>query len=529
MRSLTRFAVLFSLALMGGAQEAGLTGMYFNCPDFSGQVTTRTDQTVDYTWASGPGISGIGATNYSVLWRGQITPKFSEIYTFTTTSDDGVTLTIDGKTIINNWTAHSAVDNSGTITLVAGRRYDLQLRYFQATGSARIKLAWKSTSTPLALVPAGALTPLPPQGGLAVDTVIESYTSPAWCEGASSEATSALSAKIGTTSITVTRDSKRKWYASNTASGPLGIILTPTASTPVTVSATVQGVTSSVTSNLNWTKLNLASLPYGLDTIYIRPGDKLLLAAHGTGSQAQLDTKFNGTTFNPVLSGPTTSVWQVAFPTVGTYDVRARIAGVDSGRLKVIAVGVDLTAPIADQIGFLRQKDLAITPSVAVAQELVFTANDPDLFQVNYLKDVATGVQLGLQPFAFGNRVLQARLGSNDGPIIAQRPLDVFTLESSAMQWIAVVNTYPDGTALCQAYMTMRPLVPNLVLNLRTFVSGVTFDDSLTQRTVPTSAFVPNTETSAGVYTYRLLRAPAGHANLCHAFVVTQNGVRVSR
>jgi hypothetical protein len=524
-----RFAALFCFAAMCGAQDHGLTGMYFSGPDFSGQVSTRRDAVIDFTWTGGPGVGAIGSTGYSVLWRGQVTPAFSEVYTFTTTSDDGVSLTIDGRTIIDNWTSHAAIDNSGTITLAAGRAYDLQLRYFQGAGSSRIRLAWKSASTALGTVPTTALTPLPPDGGLAVAAQIASYTSPAWCEGASSEATSALTAKIGTTGITVTRDSKRKWYATNTSSGPLGITLSPTAPTAVDVAATVGGTTSSATSTITWTELDLANLPYGMDTIHVRAGDKLLLAAHGIGMQTQIDTGFNGTTFNPVLSGATTSVWPVAFATVGTHDVRARIGGVDSGRLKVIVVGVDLSAPIADQIGYQRQKDIAVIPTPAAARQLAFTANDPDLFQVTCQSETATGVRLGLQPFAFGSRVLQVRLGGDDGPIVAQKKLDVFTFGTSATQWIAVMNTYPDGTALCQAYLKMSPLVPNLMIGMRTFVSGVTFDDSLTTRSVPSSAFVLDAPTQGGTYTYRLLRAPVGHANLCHAYVAKQDGVQVSR
>ena len=41
-------------------------------------------------------------------------PAYSELYTFYTTSDDGVRLWIDGRLIVDNWTDHPPTENSGT-------------------------------------------------------------------------------------------------------------------------------------------------------------------------------------------------------------------------------------------------------------------------------------------------------------------------------------------------------------------------------------------------------------------------------
>jgi hypothetical protein len=55
--------------------------------------------------------------------------QVSQTYTFHTTSDDGVRLWVDGKLIIDNWSNHAAMDNSGTIALTAGQRYNIEMAF----------------------------------------------------------------------------------------------------------------------------------------------------------------------------------------------------------------------------------------------------------------------------------------------------------------------------------------------------------------------------------------------------------------
>src|SRR5262249_44998204 len=91
-------------------------------------------------------------------WTGQITPTYSETYTFYTTSDDGVRLWVNGVQVINNWTDHGATVNSGTISLTAGQHYSIVLDHYNNTGGAQIKLEWQSTSQAREVVPASALS-----------------------------------------------------------------------------------------------------------------------------------------------------------------------------------------------------------------------------------------------------------------------------------------------------------------------------------------------------------------------------------
>ena len=73
----------------------------------------------------------------------------------------------------------------------------------------------------------------------------------------------------------------------------------------------------------------------------------------------------------------------------------------------------------------------------------------------------------------------------------------------------------------------MEPLIAGLDLTIFSIVSGVTFDDSTTVRRTTSNAFVPTA--GGGAYLYKLLCAPGLNSNVCHGWIVYQNGVAVSR
>jgi hypothetical protein len=86
-----------------------------------------------------------------------VLPAFTETYTFYTTSDDGIRMSVNGVQIINNWTNHGATVNSGTIALTAGVRANILVEYFENTGNTVAKLEWSSPSRMRELVPQARL------------------------------------------------------------------------------------------------------------------------------------------------------------------------------------------------------------------------------------------------------------------------------------------------------------------------------------------------------------------------------------
>ena len=122
----------------------GLKGDYFNAKFLTGAVIrTRTDKVIDFDFGYGPPITGIDNDNFSIRWTGQILAPVSGLYTFTTYSDDGVRLWINGTKVLDNWTDHAPIyDDSSTVFLNAGAKYDIRLEYFEGVYGAQIQLFW---------------------------------------------------------------------------------------------------------------------------------------------------------------------------------------------------------------------------------------------------------------------------------------------------------------------------------------------------------------------------------------------------
>ena len=148
-----------TVVISAGSAGSGLTGTYFSDATLTNAVVTRIDATVDFDWGTGAPASGVGADGFSVRWTGQVQAQLSETYTFTTLSDDGVRLWVNGQQLVNNWTDHGPTENSGTITLVAGQTYDLKMEYFENGGGAVAKLSWASPSTAKQIIPQAQLIP----------------------------------------------------------------------------------------------------------------------------------------------------------------------------------------------------------------------------------------------------------------------------------------------------------------------------------------------------------------------------------
>ena len=120
------------------------------------RFATRNDD--DYFYPEISYTKSTGGKAFSIRWTGTVTPKYSETYTFTTRSDDGVRLFVNGKQVIDNWTDHGATDDTATVALKAGEPCTLKMEYYNGAGGGEIHLFWQSASQPRTLVPADTLS-----------------------------------------------------------------------------------------------------------------------------------------------------------------------------------------------------------------------------------------------------------------------------------------------------------------------------------------------------------------------------------
>jgi hypothetical protein len=143
----------------------GLLAQYFNDAGsgvyFTALVLTRTDPAVDFDWASASPDPAVQTDNFSVRWSGQVLAPVTGAYTFTTTSDDGVRLYLNGQLLIDNWTDHGVIQNSATIALAADQRYDIRMDFYDHGQLATARLSWVYPGQTVQVVPQWVLYPAP--------------------------------------------------------------------------------------------------------------------------------------------------------------------------------------------------------------------------------------------------------------------------------------------------------------------------------------------------------------------------------
>ncbi|HUW82091.1 MAG TPA: Calx-beta domain-containing protein, partial [Phycisphaerae bacterium] len=137
----------------------GLTGDYYDNIDFTAFVLSRVDATVNFNWGSGSPDPSIGVDTFSVRWTGQVQPLYSQTYTFYTNTDDGVRLWVDNQLVIDQWVDQGPTEVSGTITLSAGVKYDIEMEYYENGGGAVAELRWSSASQTKEIIPQTQLYP----------------------------------------------------------------------------------------------------------------------------------------------------------------------------------------------------------------------------------------------------------------------------------------------------------------------------------------------------------------------------------
>lgn len=136
----------------------GLKAEYYDGYHLDSLKYQQTDRTVDFDWGTGsPNTPALGLDQFSVKWSGQVQPLYTEQYTFYVYSDDGAKLTVNGQPLLNDFETQGAYTRSGTITLTAGQKYNIQLEYAEGGGDAFCHLEWESPSQLREIIPQAQL------------------------------------------------------------------------------------------------------------------------------------------------------------------------------------------------------------------------------------------------------------------------------------------------------------------------------------------------------------------------------------
>ncbi|MGN0854440.1 MAG: PA14 domain-containing protein [Kiritimatiellia bacterium] len=110
----------------------GLVGYYYAKPDLQGPPVVRVDANIAFDWGVNAPLKDFPADNFSVRWRGVLTPPLDGTYKFVLEADDRAACWVDGRRIAN-W---------GDVKLEAGKAYALEVKYGEDTVHAACRLKW---------------------------------------------------------------------------------------------------------------------------------------------------------------------------------------------------------------------------------------------------------------------------------------------------------------------------------------------------------------------------------------------------
>ncbi len=155
--------------LLNVGQTRGLLAEYWPGTTPTGAATLRrVEPTLNNRWGNGSPGAGIGDVFFS-RWTGELVAPMTETFQIYTISDDGIRVWIGDTQVINDWTSHPDVENSGTIELEAGRVYPLRVEHYDGGGGATAVLQWSSPSVAREVIPSSALIPPPSAPALILD------------------------------------------------------------------------------------------------------------------------------------------------------------------------------------------------------------------------------------------------------------------------------------------------------------------------------------------------------------------------
>lgn len=136
-------------AYAGGVTEAAWAdgvwaAAYFDNVDLKGRpALSRVETALDHNWGLGSPGDVVPNDYFSARWRQSI-PFEGGVYRFTTYTDDGVRLWVNGELLIDAWRPMRGY-RSATVELDEGD-HEVVMAYYERTGAAIARLDWRRIS-----------------------------------------------------------------------------------------------------------------------------------------------------------------------------------------------------------------------------------------------------------------------------------------------------------------------------------------------------------------------------------------------
>lgn len=151
-----------SMRTIAGLRWEYFEGTFRRCADLEGQTPKATGETAELRLAPVRRDQQFG-----MRFEGVIDVPTRGEYRFWTRSDDGTTLDVDGKRVVDNDGEHGPVERSGAVTLEPGP-HTFELRFTQNGGGFEMSVEWAAPGIARGKIPASVLKhfgePLVPVG-----------------------------------------------------------------------------------------------------------------------------------------------------------------------------------------------------------------------------------------------------------------------------------------------------------------------------------------------------------------------------
>jgi glucose/arabinose dehydrogenase len=122
------------------------SGEYFNNTDLQGvPELIRIDSDINFIWGSGSPDPAIQTDNFSVRWT-RSDHFAGGTYKFTTATDDGVRLFIDGELLIDEW--HGNTSSFSAKKYLGAGNHQIVMEYMELSGLASASLKYELTNDP---------------------------------------------------------------------------------------------------------------------------------------------------------------------------------------------------------------------------------------------------------------------------------------------------------------------------------------------------------------------------------------------
>jgi autotransporter-associated beta strand protein len=303
-----------------------------------------------------------------------------------------------------------------------------------------------------------------------------------------------------------------------TASGPSGPIqgtifspsqfylnypLNSDSATSITLSMGSFGQSES--GNVTWTPTILS----GSYSLTIRAGDALLFQATQSGTVLIAEACGSPSLRNVAANEQFTQVFQDAgYFTVTAKDDSDNVIGL----VTVTVVGVSIPEHVACSIGYARHLSVHVLPIGAPA---IFLGNSNSLLNVSQVSGANDEVSLTVQPLKSGSPIIIARINDEHGPIITTRPVDEYTITSSAIGGF-MFSTDSEGIGHTSISIIMTPKIADLDITVSFFSGGVTINGDSTY------TFSSNAMDAGGSITLPVDLLP-NTGIICHYVIVHQS------